>query len=217
VPEHFQVMVKNPSAFTLVELLVVIAIIAGLAVAVFAGASQIIEKSKSTKSLSNLRQLGMAALTYAAENNGQLPQSTHQGPSLAWTKTLKNYVPAALFISPLDDTGRFLSYAINDFITMNPFGAEAMDYSRLQNQPSPSRTLFMGILNSSSQNSDHFHFAEDGFSPADFEQEVWVEIIDHSSHYLFVDGHVEVLRWDSVKTLLTQPGSAFIRPDGKTN
>ena len=208
-------MVKNQSAFSLVELLVAIAIIVGLAAAGLAGTSQIIEKSKSSKSLSNLRQIGVAALTYAADNNGQLPQSSHQGPVLVWTRTLKEYIPASLFISPLDSTGRYLSYAINDFVTAFPEGAASVDYSRLVNQPSPASTLYLAISNKNSQNSDHFHFAEYGFSPANFAAEVWVDIVDKSSHYLFVDGHVEVLRWDTVQTLLTQSGSTFIRPDGK--
>jgi len=213
-------MAKNQSAFTLVELLVVIAIIAGLAMAGFAGASQIVGKTKATKSLSNLRQIGLAALTYAGEHNGQLPQSSHQktlpGQSTrVWTKVLKDYnISSAMFISPLDETGRFLSYAINDFVTEHPYGAETLDYSRIQSHSTPSQTLYVGILNSSQQNSDHFHFAEGGFAPSSFEQEVWVEITDKASHYLFVDGHVEVLRWNTLKSLLTRPGSTFIRPDG---
>ena len=112
-------MAKNQSAFTLVELLVVIAIIAGLAMAGFAGASQIVEKTKATKSLSNLRQIGLAALTYAGENNGQLPQSTHQGPDRAWQGVLEAYgITKAFQVSPLDTTGRNLSYAINDLLTV---------------------------------------------------------------------------------------------------
>jgi len=214
-------MAKPQSAFTLVELLVTIAIIAGLAAAGLAGTSQIIEKTKSTKSLSNLKQIGLAALTYAADNSGQLPQSSHQktlpGQSTRrWTKVLPEYgISSAMFVSPLDTAKRTLSYAINDFVTEHPYGAEELDFSRVQTISYPSSTIYLSILNSQQLNSDHFHFAEAGFAPASFEQEVWVDIVDGAGHYLFVDGHVEVLRWDAVKTLLTASGSTFVRPDGK--
>ncbi len=210
-------MAKTQSAFTLVELLVTMAIIAGLAAAGLAGASQIIEKTKSTKSLSNLRQIGLAALTYAAENNGQLPQSTHQGPDKAWQGVLSAYGITKKFqISPLDKTTRILSYAVNDLLTANPYGAASLDFSRLQSVPSPSRTFYMSVLNSRQRNSDHFHFAEEGFAPSDFEQEVWVQLTGQSGHYLFADGHVEALKWSVVQTLLTQPGSTFVHPGGNS-
>lgn len=210
-------MVKNQSAFTLVELLVVIAIIAGLTVAGFAGVSQIIEKTKATKSLSNLRQIGLAALTYAGENNGQLPQSTHQGPDRAWQGVLVAYgITKAFQVSPLDTTGRNLSYAINDLLTVSPYGAASLDFSRLQSLTSPARTFYMSVLNSRQRNSDHFHFAEEGFAPSDFEQEIWVKLTGQYGHYLFADGHVEALSWSSVQTLLNEPGSTFVHPGGKS-
>jgi prepilin-type N-terminal cleavage/methylation domain-containing protein/prepilin-type processing-associated H-X9-DG protein len=59
--------------FTLIELLVVIAIIAilaGIALPVF---NKVKETGNRTKCLSNLRQIGMAILSYAGENNDTLP------------------------------------------------------------------------------------------------------------------------------------------------
>ncbi|MEO6053538.1 MAG: H-X9-DG-CTERM domain-containing protein, partial [Chthoniobacterales bacterium] len=141
----------------------------------------------------------------------------HQGPSRAWTKVLKKYLTADTFRSPLDTTGRTCSYAINDFVTSNPYGAEDMDYSRLQGQSHPSQTLYMSVLNASQQNSDHFHFADPdgGHSSSAFKSEVWVELINGGCNYLFLDGHVEKLNWQNVQTKLSQPDSKFIRPDGK--
>lgn len=202
------------SAYTLVELLAAMAVgvtLLSLGVVQLAGASR---TARAAGCLENLRQIGAAALAYAADNGGVLPQSSHQGPSRAWTKVLKDQLPARVFRSPLDDTGRTLSYAINDFVTERPAGAKTVDFSRLQSQPAPSQTLLMGVLHPNQQNSDHFHFAEVGFQPSVFAAEAWTKLFQNAGHYLFVDGHAARLRWTDVQILLVRPGSRFIRPDG---
>ena len=60
-------------AFTLIELLVVITIIGILAALLFPVLSGIREKANRTVCLSNLRQLAVASLAYAADNKGFLP------------------------------------------------------------------------------------------------------------------------------------------------
>lgn len=66
------------AAFTLVELLVVITIIAVLAALLFSLASRMRNKASSAISVSNLRQIGVAIVTYASDNNSTLP-----GPTLS--------------------------------------------------------------------------------------------------------------------------------------
>ena len=66
-------------AFTLVELLVVIAILAILAALLFPLVGSMRIKASSAVSVSNLRNIGTAIVTYAADNNGTLP-----GP--AWSQ-----------------------------------------------------------------------------------------------------------------------------------
>lgn len=207
-------MGKSHSAYTLIEVLAAVAITVTL---VSFGAAQIAGATRTARAaacLENLRQIGLASLTYAAENSGALPQSSHQGPSRAWTRVLKEQLPAKVFCSPLDDTGRTLSYAINDFVTERPAGAKDLDFSRLQSYPAPSQTLLFGVLHPSQQNSDHFHFAEVGAQPPAFAGEAWTDLIHHSSHYLFVDGHATRMSWNDIQLLLRQPGSRFLRPDG---
>ncbi|MEO8206152.1 MAG: hypothetical protein ABI615_08220 [Chthoniobacterales bacterium] len=67
-------MGKNHSAYSLIELLVVVSVCSAL---VSVGAVEVnrgIVSAKSVKCLNNLRQIGIASFTYAADNQGQLPQ-----------------------------------------------------------------------------------------------------------------------------------------------
>jgi len=92
------------SAFTLVELLVVIAIIALLLSILMPALNKVREAGKLTVCLGNVRQIGIAAYTYAAANNdwilpsarnggGELPYPGNANPTLAgppWYERLKD-------------------------------------------------------------------------------------------------------------------------------
>jgi prepilin-type N-terminal cleavage/methylation domain-containing protein len=66
-------------AFTLAELLCVIAILAVLAGLVFMAASGVLRFAKRTACTANLRQVGMAALAYAADHRDRLPAEQNYG------------------------------------------------------------------------------------------------------------------------------------------
>ena len=65
--------------FTIVELLVVIGIIAILAAIIFPALGKAKEKARKSACLSNLRQLGIAVITYAGNNADYLPMSVRVG------------------------------------------------------------------------------------------------------------------------------------------
>ena len=84
---------KNKSlsiAFTLVELLVVISIIgllAGLAVPAISGG---LKSAKAGACLSNLHQIGIATMAYAADNSFKLPDAGASSPE--WATTLASFI-----------------------------------------------------------------------------------------------------------------------------
>ncbi|AHF93423.1 N-terminal cleavage protein [Opitutaceae bacterium TAV5] len=75
VPARFQAR----SAFTLVELLVVIAVIGILAAILVPTAAKVRKTARSTQCLSNLRQISMAAILFANDRKGKLPDGIEPG------------------------------------------------------------------------------------------------------------------------------------------
>jgi len=86
------------NAFTLVELLVVVSIIgllAGLTIPAIVGARN---KANDSKCLSNLRQIGLAFLSFASDNNGYLPRGNNNtddtgSPGKEYYKAVYTYIP----------------------------------------------------------------------------------------------------------------------------
>ncbi len=209
--------------FTLIELLVVITIVAMLAGLSFAGMSAMMQKGRQTRMLSQLRQMGLATSLYMADNGNAFPQSQHQGKS--WVGSLPPYMGVQgtpkpddlkrLFRSPVEtEPTRNYSYAINDFLTPNPYGGHGVDFSNAVRLPCASGTILFAPIAEGFDGSDHFHFASSGFTSAAFEGQVAVDLFGGRSTYLFADGHVEALAWTGVQEKLETPGNPFVRPDG---
>ncbi len=202
-------------AFTLIELLVVIAIIAILAALLLPALSRGKQKAKAITCLNNLKQVGISSILYAGDYDDQLPESQHQHDS--WVLTLQPYLAGTnLHRCPVDSNRqRQFSYAINDFLTAHPYGANTLNFSKFSSIPAIAQTIYMGECADAYEGADHFHFADGGYTSVYFAAQVAVTRHGSAANYLFADGHVEGLKWTLVKPRLSQPGSRFVRPDGQ--
>jgi prepilin-type N-terminal cleavage/methylation domain-containing protein/prepilin-type processing-associated H-X9-DG protein len=210
-------MRSQNAAFTLIELLVVIAIIAILAALLLPALSRSKQRARTIVCINNLKQIGVACVLYAGDYADALPQSQHQGDT--WVGTLQIYLAGTnMYRCPNDTNSQHLySYDINDFLTPHPFGANTLNYSKFTSVPSSSETFYMGEYTDDPQNegSDHFHFADGGYTPVYFAQQVAVNRHGVTANYLFADSHVATLKWLVVKSQLLQPGSRFVNPQGQ--
>lgn len=201
------------SAFTLVELLVVVTIIATLTTLGLAATRGATEKTKTTRCLNDLRQVGVAVQLYVGENSGRFPNTSHQGVAASWTNTLADFLRTNFLgcCCAVPKHRSKLTYAWNDSL------ADAQGYGVMASSVrAPSRTMVVTEL-ATNLTGEHFHFAGNRggasrITPNQFRAEVNVTCHGSSANYVFADGHVENLRWTDVQSRLTQPDSSFLVP-----
>jgi prepilin-type N-terminal cleavage/methylation domain-containing protein len=106
---------RRNGAFTLIELLVVIAIIGVLAGMLFPVVSSIMEKGNSTKCTANLRQIGMAIISYTGDNADTLPGPLTMGQMPMYKSTDIGSLPKLLakYLNLTENTGSVSLDALN--------------------------------------------------------------------------------------------------------
>ncbi len=201
------------------ELLTVIAVIgvlAAIAIPAIGHARVAVNRSQCA---SNMRQIGLALLGYAADHRGALPPTTHTTAGLgidgryeSWIYKLSPYLgdTDAVRICPADREERqkrirendgLTSYVLNDLIFDPEDGAPA--YNNIRAIPHPSRTMTLFVVSDDrtiNRGWDHAHCGDWNSWPAilaDIEPDRHragdraANRLKGSANYLFIDGHVE--------------------------
>ena len=102
---------RGADAFTLIELLVVIVIVAVLAAIILPLLGRTKQQADVVKTLSNMRQIGVALLSYANDNDYQLPNRVVNPGGGAttpprWPTLLQPYLQdPTVYTSPIPDVG----------------------------------------------------------------------------------------------------------------
>jgi len=216
-------MKKSTDGMTLVELLVTLAVMVALAALLSPAALRSIESARVTRCITNLKNIGQALTLYAADSNGELPcanNNQHGGinPSgRGWLEEIQPQLGALVKAKKLDQIlphttcptfkARYGNnpswadwnggYGINGYLLrwMGNDEKTTLMRIRLSQIPYPSTTVLVGESASNltlCSNSDG-SFATDQASMSGYLQ---ADPVRHSgrANYLFVDGHVEMLR-----------------------
>lgn len=165
-------MLHLKRGFTLIELLVVIAIIAILAAILFPVFANAKEAAKKTQDSSNMRQLAVALMMYAGDNDGGTPESMHNAagnPIRAWVYSLSPYTTKVeqLRVSPADPKAQQrvklggTSYVMNGYLTDLAEGMSGPEVlpgmtRSLDNLPKPAETMLLWVI-AASQNVAAYH------------------------------------------------------------
>jgi prepilin-type N-terminal cleavage/methylation domain-containing protein/prepilin-type processing-associated H-X9-DG protein len=201
--------------FTLIELLVVIAIIAILAAILFPVFARAREKGMASACLSNGRQIGMAFMQYADDNDDRLPLTGHSGSLESWIYTLQPYIKSMdIYRCPADRSAnwerplsgetetRRSSYALNHWLSGE------YKYTRRSSVRSAASVIYISEAGKD-RTSDHFHpfrwIADPenpgGPSPSLFDSakgettELNLTIHGGGMNNVYTDGHAQWGRW----------------------
>jgi prepilin-type N-terminal cleavage/methylation domain-containing protein/prepilin-type processing-associated H-X9-DG protein len=217
--------------FTLVELLVVVAII-GVLVALLLPAVQAARAAaRKTACANNVRQIGIAIIRYCDDHRGEFPLHRHSSfvkREEAWIWTLKPYTERVdeIRICPDDPLAAerlerdVTSYLMNGYITDGDLYGSVHNYNKIVT----SKTILMfeaaDAIDPANAAAEHTH-SDTWFEPYWFNgdregvmqsiaAEVALERHGGGSHFLYADGHVDLVSEDQVREWVYRQPEPFL-------
>ena len=222
---------RRQKGFTLIELLVVIAIIAILMAILLPALNRVREQGKRAVCLSNLKQLSLAWIMYADENDGKLVNGAagYSNQTTGWGQHAKElaWIDVRSFGAPWDQQiqeiqrGALWPYMKDVDMYKCPTGrpGEAVTYSIMFSMNAVNHTWVQGVRGAHVKNMNEITnpappfrlvFIDEGFMTSDayavyYQQETWFDSppVRHGdgSTLSFADGHAEHWKWKGTDTI----------------
>lgn len=187
--------------FTLIELLVVIAIIAILAAILFPVFARARAKARQTSCLSNVKQISLALMMYAQDNDETYPVVSHTG-GYDWWNGLQPYVKnSQIFRCPAYQakaTDPKTDYLLNGLFAHG---------CAMANIQQPASQVCIAIRDPNCTETGYHPWPDDHTSWDDltkyseFASNIAKTIHSDGSNYGFADGHAKWYKWETT----TQP------------
>ena len=141
----------NAWAFTLIEVLVVIGIMAILAALLLPALALARQKGQQTVCINNVRQLTLAVIMYADENNDTLPPAAYNDSNdneVDWPSLLDSYTGhvAKIHLCPTDRLSKVNSFGLNELAFVDLTDPNPGPLTHLASFHKPSRTIMQGDI-----------------------------------------------------------------------
>jgi len=212
------------SGFTLIELLTVIAILGVLAVLVVPAALKMRQTANNTKCLNNLKQLGVAAKLYSADNTLQANPSINDWigeliPYLGFPNGITNL--AQLQLLPPSAATKFVLWCPSVNYSSAPavvrrdyncYGINASYFGSFHTQSPPGRLLNVPTIK---KNSTTIMFLDGNNRNVFFDTLTRIGSGRHGEHVnvVFADGHCESIGYDASAPALDAHWKAMFQGD----
>jgi prepilin-type N-terminal cleavage/methylation domain-containing protein/prepilin-type processing-associated H-X9-DG protein len=208
-------MIRTAKAFTLIELLVVIAIIAVLMSILMPTLSRAREQGRRAACISNLKQLTMAWILYADDNDDRIASANTREDS-AWTRWVEANRPEAEKLEGIKN-GRLFRYCPEPKLYKCPTGlrGELVTYSIVDAMNGyadmrGTKNLMVYLRMKINRPSERIVFLDEGMlSPNSwtiwYDEERWWDQITarhgNGTNFGFADGHAEYWKWKDPRTV----------------
>lgn len=230
--ERASLRVAAKRGFTLVELLVVIAIIGVLIGLLLPAVQSARAAARRTECRNNLHNLGVAMHLFANARSGNFPWNNHKSESESWVFTLGPYTENVDAVRTCPDdpnhekwlAEKGTSYMINQYVSTSneTLPGSVRNINKIR-ETSKLIILFEGA-DQRNATDDHVH-CPDWYRPEALmtktswkllTKEVHPARHDHSSNFLYADGHVEAIPEETLYEMLMRDvatGSRFPIPN----